>query len=456
MEFEKTSLWADVRKIFTDKAKPIRFAYSAKIHTDKDDVEVYKILNLDIERNYHDNIGDNIILECVIPFGKYLKTIYPKRHNLECTITKQQLLEAGIAASNLSGNEIERFKMVLIPGHNPEPSGSEYNGVDEHTLNHTKIATLKAQLLNRSIEPLRIKTTGGIFKNVKQKDILESILLGESKNILIDGKPSIDGVDVVEPNNNEKVKHVVIPHGTHVTSIPTYFQEQLNGIYNGGIGTYLQSVNGKRIWFVYPLYDFTRFDQNVKKMIIYVVPKNRFPMVERTYRQQGDIVYLAASNEKSYTDSGEANLMNAGGGFRMSDARSFMKKPVQITKNGPMAVRSRLNFEVAAKARKDGLNYAPLADSVISSNPFVEFSKVMRRSGGHVNLNWVNSNPSLIYPGMPCKYIFLDKNNVLVEKRGVILNAHSIVQLDGDNMSATTHRTTTNLSLFIEPIDEEV
>lgn len=317
MEFEKTPLWADVRRIFKDPAKPVRNVYTGKIHTVNEDIEVVKIVTLDIERNYKDNIGDNIIVECIVPFGQYLKRIYPNRQNLEFTLSKRQLLEAGVAATNASGMEIERFKMIFIQGHNEEPSGTEYNGVDEHTLNSTKIVTVKAQLLNRSLEPLRIKTTGGIFKNVTQTDIIQSVLLGESKNILIDGKPAIDGIDMVSANNDEKVKHAIIPHGTHVTSIPTFFQEQLNGVYNGGIGTYLQSVNNKRIWFIYPLYDYSRFDQNVKKIIIYAVPKNRFPMIERTYRQQGDITYIAASNQKSYSDSGESGVMNAGSGFTL-------------------------------------------------------------------------------------------------------------------------------------------
>lgn len=273
--------------------------------------------------------------------------------------------------------------------------------------------------------------------------------MGESLNVLIDGKPSVDGIDMVKADNQEIQRHIIIPQNTLLTSVPSFCQEKMNGVYSTGIGTYLQSHQGKRYWFVYPLYNTQRFNENVKKAIFYVVSSKRFPGVERTYRESGDTIFITITTDKSYSDNAETDQMNQGSGFRMADARAFLKKPIAVAEEGPIGVRNKLNFEVAFKQRADNLNFAPLTAKKISSNPFPEFSKISQRNGGRVDLTWNNSNPSMIYPGMPCKYIYMEGDK-MVQKEGVILFCHTVVQLQGQGVLAKTHATASKLTLFVQ------
>lgn len=73
MFLEKTPIWMAVRKIFSESQKPVRFAYTAKLHTVDEDFDVMKIVTIDIIRDYLNNIGDAITIEFIMPLGEYAK-----------------------------------------------------------------------------------------------------------------------------------------------------------------------------------------------------------------------------------------------------------------------------------------------------------------------------------------------------------------------------------------------
>lgn len=451
VELEKTPLWADIRKVLESSIKPVRYHYEATIHTVKDDFPLTQLVSLDIVRDYVNNIGDHIHLTGILPLGEYAHKLYPHRSNLEITIKRTLLNEVGNTTNVNTPQQPERYKAIFLVNENKNIKSGEYDQLDIETLNLMDILTLQLQLMDRSLEPLRIKTTSGTYSNVTQKKLIHSILGGESSRILVDGKPAIQGIDLCEPDNKEVKKHVIIPSGTHITSIPTFLHEKANGVYSAGIGTYLQSYNGKRLWFIYPLYDVKRFTDNVPKAIFYMVPQNRFTGIERTYRKEDIIVHILATSNKSYADSAEADLIDSGSGFRMAEARSFMGKPVEMTKDGPKAKRAQVNHESAVSSRDDGLNYAPVSKNGISSNPFLEYSKILKKNVARIDLVWENAAPGEIYPGMPCKYMFIE-NDVPMSLSGTIVFVHVTVQLSGTGITAKAHSTICHVTLLVEKI----
>jgi hypothetical protein len=454
MELEQMPIWADIRKVFKSGPKEIRYEYRGIIHTEKDDIKTMKVVTIDFRRDYVNNIGDHINIEFVIPLGDYVKLIYPYRENLEFTIEREHLMEGMEVVKQDKPLETRRYKAVFLTDQNPDVKGSEYDNVDKNTLNISSVINLKLQLLDRSLEPLRIKTLGGIYQKVNFKDLIHALVGGESLKVMVDGKPSIQAMDLVQPDNMEIHNHVIIPHGTMLTALPTFLQERMNGVYTAGIGTYLQYYKEKATWFVFPLYRPKRFMENVHKAIFYSVPRNRYTQIERTFRTDSSIIHILATDDKKYSDTAEADLMDTGVGFRQTDARPMMAKPIKMTPDGPVAVRRKLNHEVAIEERKDGLNFAPIIDRDISSNPFAQYSRIAAKAGGRIDLVWQNSDPNLIYPGMPCKYIYMDKDKT-VEVEGVILHSHSIVQLDGEGMTTRSHTTTTQLTLFVERLKRD-
>lgn len=449
IQFEQTPIWRDVKYVIESGSKPVKHEIRGMLHTVKEDIPILKIVTYDTVRDYINHIGDHIHIEFQFALGDYVTRLYPYRNHLELTIKQITLQEtSGIKDPNET-IQLFRYKAVFIADQNPNLSGSEIEMYDAESLNKTSFVLVKLQLLDRSLETIRIKTANGIYHQTTQKQLIFNILAGESNKILIDGKPSIDGLDMVTPDNQEIRQHIIIPNGTRIVSIPSYLQEKMGGVYNTDIGTYLQTYKQKKLWFVYPLYNVKRFKEDVDKLIIYVVPQEKFPGLDRTYVQSGKTLHIVATSGKKYQDSGEVDYMNYGVGYRFQEARSFMKKPIEMTEAGPVGQRSSLNHEVILYEREDGLNYAPSRTNGACNNPFYEASKVLARNIARIDFIWENSNPALLYPGMPCKYVFLIQGR-LQELEGVVGFNHHYTQLQGNVASSNLYKTVSHITVLVE------
>lgn len=466
MEITKSPMWDDVKKVLEQRNKKIRFHYMAEIHTEKKDIMLPLVVEFDLVRDYLNNFADEFLINVRIPQGVYTFDIFPYRDNLEMTIHRETLSDLG-GKDNLDiPKEKERFKAVWLQ-ENPKPTSTESNATNQATLDANDFSEVKFQLLNRSLEGLRQKRIGGIIRDKKYEDIIRGVIGGESYKVIVDGKPSIEALDIVKPDNQEIHKHVIIPQNTPLTSLPTYLQERMGGVYNAGIGNYLQTFRKKMFWFIYPPYNYLRFNTDVPKAIIYILPQTRFPSLDVTFRLDPDgktdykIIHILSVSAKYYTDDSGNEELDVGVGFKMSDARKYMKPNaekdgvlIDMTPKGPIQDRLRLNYEMSAKERKDKANIAPDGRRSIGSNPLAEYSELMRRSGGRIDITWINGRIEHLYPGMPVKVIFLDTDKPK-ELEGSLLYNHTVVSIPSNGLTARSHNVNTLLTIFIKPIKED-
>lgn len=447
--FESSPMWLDVRDILGKAGSKTVYDYKGVVHTEKENIAVWDMNSIEIFRDYLNDIGEAVRITFKVGLGDYVKRIYPYRNNLEFTIKRTPLRESGSGKKKDAEISVTRYKAIFDTSKNPQVGISDLETHDHHTLNTVDFAEVYLELVDRSFEPLRIKTTGGSIQNTKMEDAIRCFLGHESSKVMINGKPAIDGIDIVPPDNKEVVSHIVIPHGTRVGLVPTILQNKVGGVYNRGLGTYFQTFNGKRIWFVYPTYDTERFDQKGRKIIFYAVPQERFPNLDRTWDKDGDVIRVLVTAQRKYHDTAELALMNGGSGFRMADARAFMKKPVVLTEEGPKASRANLNHEVVIKQRNDGLNYAPVDPGGPSSNLFLQRSEVLSRTLAQIDFVWENGDPNLIYPGMPCKYNYLSQGKI-VSLKGTILFVHSF-STRVEKLNASAYREITRITIACQP-----
>lgn len=450
---ETMPIWPEITRVLRSGIKATNFKYAGALHTPDADYNILKILTIHQSRDYGGNIVDVTHMTFKIPIGDYLYILYPYRDNFEVTIKEVLYGETVDAETKEAPIITTRYKGVLIPGEAVNYKASDVEQYSQEELNLRGVIDLQVELLDRSLEPLRIKTVRGTFRQASNTKIIHNLLLGESQKVLVDGKPSVDGIDYVDFDNQEQHHQVVIPEGTAISSIPSLLQEKFNGIYKAGTGTYLQVYKEKKLWFVFPLFDITLFDRtnDKDKLIIVAIPSQRSKLFERTYLEDGGVLTILATSDKTYKDNADVDAMNHGVGFRMADARTMMKKPVEITEQGPIGRRTQVNFEVINRERPDGLNYAPMVRSGPSSNPYKEYTKVLAREGARVTIEWLFSNPRLIYPGMPCKFVYMHGED-LMEVKGLVLNVESVTEIEGSPMMSTLYRTKTILSIFVEKI----
>lgn len=447
LTFEESPLWTEAETIF-HTAKPLQlYDYSGTVHIGPDggDFELWDLNTKEVVRDYVHHLFETLYVTFKIGAGDYINRLYPYRSNLEFTLKKipiqngERQLDDEII--------IERYKAIFDTSKNPPAGMSELEHYNTEDLNISGVVEVMLELVDRGAEVFRIKTFGDAWQNQTVGNQITSVLGSEFSKIEVDGRRPFDGIDIVSPDNQTPIRQMSIPHGSRVVAFPTRLQEEY-GVYNAGLGMFFQRYKERKTWFVYPLYATERFDQITEKVIFYGIPQEKMPQADRTWVDEGGLIKIAITAQRKFADHAEVNLMNEGSGFRMPDANAFMKKPVVLGSQGPEGARTRLNHEVIMKERLDGLNYAPVTFKP-SANPYRARSEVRSRYVGQLDMVWENANPDLIYPGMPCKFLYLNQGKVISIKGVILLVQALAVKLE--KLRASPFRENCRITIACDP-----
>lgn len=447
MDIENSSIYNEVLQITEGGEKAISYYWEAEVHTGDVTTKLLKVTTIRTFRDYEKNFSDEVMLEVAVPLGVYAKVVYPMRNALEVTLYRRPLSEVGDTVMEDEDSNTQRYKAVLVLDGLPPVEGTELGQLDQFSLDLQDILKINFQLFGRTLEKLRIVTVGGIFRKTKAEDVITSILSTESLKIQVIGEKAIDGVDMVPAVNKESREHIVIPQGTKLISVPTYVQEKCGGVYPTGIGTYLQD----RIWYVYPLFDTTRLKKVERSLTLIKVPKNRFSSIERTYREEGGSVFVIGTDQTNFKDDGNTEFMNRGNGVRLADADQFMGLIAKVLDNKAVISRGKINSEFVITEKEDNSNNTQRSVDKISANSFNDYSRLSARQGGIYQFVWENSLPTLLFPGMMVRVLYLSGDNI-VELNGVLLCVETLTQLAGIGLTSSRHVSTTLLSVFVNRV----
>ena len=444
MDILDSALGADIKKISANDKALSMYYWSADIHCGDDlTVPAFKVLSIDFICDYTNKFSDEIILQITIGGGTYAYQIYPCLNKLEITLYKIPVNEVG--GGNLDGApaQSERYVATLVKPWNPVIEGNTYNQPDQMAMDLTNLLTIDIQLIPKSVDQLRMRTFGGILRNTTVQDAIKSVLTNESKIIKADSQATPTGVEMVAANNTAKREHILIPQGTRLVDVPGYIHKKCGGVYNAGFAYYFLNDT----WFVFPPYNNVDFNKAKRTITLIRVPPNRMPGTERTYMVAGSAVTAIVTGDTKLNNKSESMQLNDGNGVRFGDANVVMEDFVKVQGNKATAGRGGSNNEFTSIKRPNGYNNVTTSDKKITSNPFVEFSDLAKRDGVLLAMSWENSDPTLIYPGMPVKILFMEQDDIR-ETYGVLIHAHHYVQTMGDGFQTNRHITTSNLSIF--------
>ena len=197
------------------------------------------------------------------------------------------------------------------------------------------------------------------------------------------------------------------------------------------------------------MYNTTRVDKTLGRLVIYQIPKNRFPGIQASYTVENGIVSIVCTSDKKYTDNRQQSPYKDVAGHKVGSATAMMKKPAVMSLDGPIAIRGRLNTEVATEEMPDGMTVSAPIESRFSDNPFKSASRVSSAYGGKLSITWEASDVSVLYPGMPCTYYYV-KDDKMKKTNGTLLHAHSYTQLNAHSLTATGHLTSASLSMYVD------
>lgn len=441
--YETSTLVNEAVSIVNSDADNEAWFYEARIVIGNKYVEAYKVIDIDILRDYGVSFADKTVIELALPAGTFLKDILPYKEDLKIELTNHPL-STQFGRKKNSTITVKTYRATLIQTESPETASSNpLAKLSAEAINQMGIRRVQFQLQDIAMEQLRLIQMGTIVRQATPTALVKGLITQGSRLINVADEHAIKGVTMVEADNDEVQQHSIIPHGTRLVDIPDMVQNKLCGIYSSGLGFYLQDS----MWYLWPLYNLARFDSNARKVTIILIPEDRFPGLEKTYRTTANQLIILITGGSNHFDDTEAQLTNHGNGVRYADNRKLLEGFGKVKGNKVVAHRSNNGSEFVGVERASGLNHVATVKS--SNNIYRETSALAARKGSKMLAIWQNSNPDLITPAMACQVIF-ERNGLPVTLAATIVGTHTYVSTVDGTLNNQRHLTNTALSLFVD------
>lgn len=444
---------AEINKIISSQNRkvgdPIRNNYRAFIHvmdTDKT-YKTFKTLYFDVNRDYENNISDEITIAVVFVPGTWSDEVFPYINNLEISVIRGK-------GWQMSHSTLTRYKAYAKNPKDIRKLSPHIQGLSTDTVDRMDVITLEFQLVPLLIEKLLTVQTGTNFVTATVGDSLKAMLYNEANKLEgLQDSDQLQGVDMVEPDNTQVYQNIPIPHHTKLVNLPQYMQKHGYGVYQQGMGHYIQ--NG--VWYVYPHYRTERRDAQVRFLNIFVTHRDFLKYADFTYRTEGEDVFVLGTLEGETENLEAASLLNNGNGLRMMNPHvQNTEESLKVSDNKAIISRSNNVNEFNVVPSPNGAQHAPLkADSANQSNIYEQVARIEGRLGKLYGIVWRNSNPDLIKPGMIVRLHYLTKDGKQEIIEGILMKAHHYTHSTSPGLNSSTFDCVTGLFIYSKSIKRE-
>lgn len=369
--------------------------------------EEFRPLTVDsitIDKLFVGNYADELMVSCSFVADQYYQGILPYRNKLEATLIKVPLLNITHPTRDTKAKTYTNSYIAqLVVGDSDIISGDNPLAVNKGQASQLSIVPVQIQLYNPVIDHIRKTTFGTVFRDTLPMDALRYVLMKVGKPDVAEVNNTIRGIDIAAGYTQEPRKHIVVPHMSKLIEIPNIINEEIGGFYPTGFTYYLQRGN----WFIFPPYDSQRFGKQTPSLTIIKIPSWRMPNMDRTYRFTDTQVIVLSTKETIHRDMSEASQLNDGNAVRFVDSNSLMENFGERGEN-KLKVSARKNVtEVVSQERPEG-DYITTGNKLVTNDYNQEYSRLALKNGSIIQTQWDNSDPDLLVPGMPVRYIFAD------------------------------------------------
>jgi co-chaperonin GroES (HSP10) len=440
----------EIEDIIKSGSNDVFFSYQLVFLLDGEEIPVYKVLDMSFERDYTASLGDDVTASIMINGQTYYQTLYPNRDRLYAIIRRERVAESGVILSDDDKEETDEllFRAFLPPEGDPTFKNNRTGESTPHAQGQLPPKQVELQLVNPVVDNVLKQTVGSIFYREKPSDVLRAMLTIASKKVKTEELFRIKGVDMVDPDNTKVREHIVIQPGTPVRQLHNYIQRHCGGIYNQGIGSYIQ---GDR-WYVYPKYNHHRFDKSERTLVLVNIPPDKSYGIERTFRVKDKTVIALLTGETEEADVSEIKQLNMGNGVIYGKASAIFESFTEADGN-KADVTSKNNIRrYVTSERRNADNFQFISDDRITDNDFYQLSKISDREGRYVVTKWQNSDPELIYPGMPIQMWYMQGGDMedIQTLDGTIVKAEHDIVSTGKGMQTGNHICISTLTCFVK------
>lgn len=406
-----------------------------------------RIEHLHLTRDYSGGaLGDIRKVEVLMLLGDYTFDILPHRDNLRIDITEIPLMEANSARNWERYAGTKRYKAIL-----------DLEGDDNTVItNKQSVMTTKAQmnlvgmksvvftLVDEVCYQLMMVTTGMTLRQMTALDMVLYVHQLYFNQLFQGGAERIEGINVWRDQANPATIHqLAIPDGLPLKDVCRFIQNDECGVYPTGLGRYVQNKQ----FYVYPLFDTTRYSKNAKVLNIINMPDDRFKGSEKTFIDTDRSLTVIVTGAAVSSDKSTGTKIQDGNGVRFGNINNLLN--TGTVKDNRMLIDRATNItEVAAEDLADGLNNMRWSSERFTANPFKQYTTMAQKQGQPLNVEWTRGNADLLEPGMPVKFQTIDGNTVNTYY-GTLLGVNdNRIPVDSGNIN-TRYDGITTLSLFL-------
>lgn len=390
------SLYDEILQQIALYQRPVAFKLDATVIVDGFTFKPYRVIHLDVKRDFQNNYVDETVIELAFSEGDFTRHVYPNRQKLQLELTRTPIGEVEDTELISIRPTTKRYSAILQDSKNMDLQGLPSTAADQTLMG------VKFQLLELAPEQLRLQSVGGGFYNTKPSDVIKALLGKYSKALKLPNEAAVKGVSVWPPSNDTVREHVIIEHGVELLEIVGYMQKFCLGLYNSGAGFYYHN----NVWFVYPYMDDTRYAKDDYVLDVLIVPPNRLPESDRTYRAIDGRIQIISTGGNRQSNTSDIDYLQHGNGVTFVPAKTLFNRFAKTQGNVATADSSKTVSRFLLEARDTQLQFAPFSSNKITDNSAYEFSKLRSRGTQVIAFAWDNARPDLLYPGMPIKLYY--------------------------------------------------
>ena len=380
---------------------PVLFRYEIDIHTTEKVVTINNIIRITQLDDYVNNNSSEIVVSATMGLGDYVLDIFPFRQNLKAVIRAIPVSSNG-GELKYAAQRYQEMRVVLAENEDISVKSGGSSGRDREEMNQAAIIPFNFQLISPITNQARQYSVEGIRVNTEITDLLLEVLTIP---------PLVGGCNIVPPTNVNTITQLIIPAGITVMDFPGWLQNDSGiGVYNAELNWYMQNNQ----WYVFPLYDTTRYTTESDVLTICNVPKERLPNPEKTYFYKEGELYILATGNTNFKDLTDIYQLTNGNASRFTIANALENSSVTESNGDVFLSKELSNVNVLSELREDGSQIGYYNRTTPTNNVAREMSRIAGQRGIIVTLEWVNADSN--YSNLQCLVGFYMKKEVVLPR----------------------------------------
>jgi len=408
MEFKRNTLLdSEILKVI-GKSAPFDFPeFTFVLHNKDIDFVLTHVTKYHVERDYNNNITDNILVEFALPEGYYKNWIIENKDSLEMTIQ-----------SKIFGKTVKnRYKFIPLLKDDNILSGSKQVRSEE-SLNKHKLKQVIGQCINTLLLTLKPKYISGVYHKVTLEELYTALMTKELDKTKVFGKSLNYKLMPYTFDNVKKYNNIPIKTGTKLIKLADYFQNDLYGIYDSGCNTYFTNINADLTddtynIYTYPLYSRDRYNEDTKYPVLDILNASEIALgnSDASFRYTSGHYKVIATYVHTITAL-EQNKYNTATGIRMVlpfNITNYSNYPTtRCVKTGFDPSKHFLDAQLDVKLN----NYQNLKMTDLDADIYRELTIFNKHQSYLLEIKLPKLNIEILYPGMPVSYLYPYKDTV--------------------------------------------